>query len=146
MAHTTTRRERFDIIAKIIIGFVQVLKDAPRLLREEPHYPDVWHYLQLGSIDLSLFIPCIPVNYWSRFIANVFVAPVCLLAVVAMAWRIDQEKSKKVDRSALSAKDLAEYEDQRQTSLRSDYYWAFFLACESRACNSACKRRASGIV
>ena len=84
MAHRVTRGERFAIIARIVIGFVQVSKDAPRLLREEPNFPNMWRYLQLGSIDLSLFIPCIPINYWSRFIANVFVAPVCLLAVVAI--------------------------------------------------------------
>ena len=57
MAHRVSKSKKLMTIGKIMIGFVQVLKDAPRLMKEESQFPSSWVNLQLVSIDLSLFIP-----------------------------------------------------------------------------------------
>ena len=57
MAHRVSKTDKLKTIGKIMIGFVQVLKDAPRLMKEESQFPSSWANLQLVSVDLSLFIP-----------------------------------------------------------------------------------------
>ena len=57
MAYRVSKTDKLKTIGKIIIGFVQVLKDAPRLMKEESQFPSSWVNLQLVSVDLSLFIP-----------------------------------------------------------------------------------------
>ena len=57
MAHRVSKSKKLMTIGKIMIGFVQVLKDVPRLMKEESQFPSSWVNLQLVSVDLSLFIP-----------------------------------------------------------------------------------------
>ena len=57
MAHRVSKTDDLKTISKIMIGFVQVLKDTPRLMKEESQFPSSWVNLQLVSADLSLFIP-----------------------------------------------------------------------------------------
>ena len=114
-------------VFKILVGFVQVLKDAPKLLKEEHNFPSSWRFLQMfGSVDLSLFIPCIGVDYYSKFIGNVFITPACLLGLVALSWALDKPPST----AGLSPSALVQHLQTRRTAQKSDFYLAFFLSCE----------------
>ena len=127
MAHRVSRTQHLMTVMKILIGFVQVLKDAPRLLKEEHDFPSSWRLLQMfGSIDLSLFIPCLGVDYYSKFVGNAFITPICLLGLVALSWALDKPPSME----ALSPSALAQRLQTRRTSQKSDFYLAFFLSCE----------------
>ena len=95
-------------------------------MQEETEFPPSWSNLQLVSLDLSLFIPCIPVDYYKRFIANTVLVPAFLFALVAMIWAMDKDAPPQgVD--AISPSELARRNQRRRTQQKSDYYFAFFV-------------------
>ena len=127
MAHRVSRTQHLLTVFKILIGFVQVIKDAPRLMNEEHTFPSSWRFLQMfGSVDLTLFIPCIGVDYYSKFVGNAFITPSCLLGLVALSWALDDPPST----AGLSPSALAQRLQTRRTSQKTDFYLAFFLSCE----------------
>ena len=64
----------------------QVLKDAPRLHKEEGDFPERWRYLQLFSVDLPLIVPCVRVSYYSKFLVNSFITPTCTTFALIIAF------------------------------------------------------------
>eukprot|EP01048_Picozoa_sp_COSAG05_P016092 COSAG05_NODE_2026_length_3672_cov_18.472152_2_plen_604_part_00 len=76
-----------------------------------------------GSVDFSLFIPCFPVSYYSRFFANSFITPACLLCLVALSWTLDRPPKPEGVKPTESVLQL----QARRTAKKSDFYFAFFL-------------------
>lgn len=113
---------KLRIMGRILIGLVQVVKDAPELLQQEHVFPEIWQQLKLLAVDVRYFVPCIPFNYYQRFILNTIAAPFVLMVIVWITWT--PLCTKKLPTSKSDSNDRY---DALALARKGDYYTAFIL-------------------
>ena len=57
MQQSRSKAETLKDVAKIVIGLVQVLKEAPEQLQEEGVFPEEWRMLEIFAFDLKMVVP-----------------------------------------------------------------------------------------
>ena len=57
MQQSRSKTETLKHVAKMLIGLVQILKEAPEQLQEERVFPEEWNVLQIFAFDLKMVVP-----------------------------------------------------------------------------------------
>ena len=57
MQQSRSKLESVKHVTKIVIGLVQVMKEAPEQLQEEDTFPEEWSMLEIFAFDLKLVVP-----------------------------------------------------------------------------------------
>ena len=123
MQQSVGKMERIKTAIRIVIGLVQVLKDMPKIQKQQDKYPAEWEEFGYFTPSLGLIAPCIPFSYTGLFLTNSFVVPLLLMGCVALAWFFSQ-RSKRPERGS-------QEEQEAELQRRSDFYFAFFVCYPS---------------
>ena len=84
MQQSVGKMERIKTAIRIVIGLVQVLKDMPKIQKQQDKYPAEWEEFGYFTPSLGLIAPCIPFSYIGLFLTNSFVVPLLLMGCVAL--------------------------------------------------------------
>ena len=68
MQHSASNMERIKTAIRIVIGLVQVLKDMPKIQKQQDKYSAEWEVFGYFTPSLGLVAPCIPFNYTGLFL------------------------------------------------------------------------------
>ena len=133
MQHSASNMERIKTAIRIVIGLVQVLKDMPKIQKQQDKYPAEWELFGYFTPSLDLVAPCIPFSYTGLFLTNSFVVPLLLMGCVALAWFFSQ-RSKRPERGSQEEQEAElqrELDEVRAWELF--YSWAFWQQQRERA-------------
>ena len=74
------------IIAKIVIGLLQVLSELPSVQRQEESFPDEWERMKdiplLPSFTFTSLLPCADLGYYPKLALNTLIIPGALVLFV----------------------------------------------------------------
>ena len=122
------------VVGRILVGLAQVVSKQPDAQQQDFPGPQ-WDspFLAVFGFNFAWVVPVCTIDYELSFLLNTVVFPLCLLGLVAATWtfQTNVEQSRQPD-DQLHGID--------RSSKRADYYFAFFLCCETPDTNDSALR------